>query len=151
MAILVLKNEATAARRRVYFHCVDATDGITPEIGEAGGQPEISIDGAGWTSAGAVIGVLVAIGNGRYYATLSQAAVNLDDAVISTRYKSANTAESIGSTVQVLAIIEITFAAAAGVLSGAGTGTEVVYERDGVTPRATATIDAVGNRTAVVY
>jgi len=100
--ILVIKNEAVAARRRAYFQCVDVADGMTPELGEVGGQPEISIDGAAWTSAGAVIGVLVVIGNGRYYATLSQAVVNLDDAIIQTRYKSANTAESIGTTVQVV-------------------------------------------------
>jgi len=95
--IPVKKNEATAARRRVYFHCVDATDGMSPETGEAGGQPQISVDGASWTNTG--IGVLSAIGNGRYYADLTQTVTNVDDAVICTRYKSANTAECVGDTV----------------------------------------------------
>lgn len=93
------KNEATAARRRVYFHLVDYVDGMTPETGEAGGQPQVSVDGGSWTDTG--IGVLTHIGNGRYYADLTQALVNVDDAVIQTRYKSANTAECPGDTVVV--------------------------------------------------
>lgn len=101
MARLVLANTATAAYRRVYFHCVDATDGITPETGEAGGQPQISSDGASWTNTG--IGTLTAIGNGRYYADLTQTAVQTAGTVIETRYKSANTAESVGDTIQVVA------------------------------------------------
>lgn len=40
---------------------------------EAGGQPQISTDGVVWTNTG--IGTLTAIGNGRYYADLTQAAV----------------------------------------------------------------------------
>ena len=99
--IIVRKNEATLARRRVYFHLVGVTDGMTPATAEAAGQPQISVDGAAWTDTG--IGTLVAIGNGRYYAELTQAIINVDDAVIETRYKSANTAECPGSTVQVLA------------------------------------------------
>ncbi len=95
--IYVKRNEATAARRRVYFHLVDATDGMTPETGEAGGQPQISVDGGGWTDTD--IGVLVAIGNGRYYGELTQTLVDVADAVIETRYKSANTAEAPGDTV----------------------------------------------------
>ena len=101
MPILVLKNEATAARRRAYFHCVDATDGITAELGEAGGQPETSIDGAAWVGA-ASIGVLVAIGNGRYYAEVVVATVNAAGRLIETRYKSANTAETIGDSLEVV-------------------------------------------------
>lgn len=92
-------NQATAAKRRVYFQLVDATDGMTPETGEAGGQPQISTNGGAWTSTG--IGVLVAIGNGRYYAELTQAALATIGDVIETRYKSANTAECPGDTVQV--------------------------------------------------
>ena len=101
MARLMLANQATAAKRRVYFDCRDATDGLTPETGEAGGQPQISTNGAAWTSTG--IGVLVAIGNGRYYAELTQAAVATAGDVIETRYKSANTAETPGDSVQVVA------------------------------------------------
>lgn len=95
--IRVAKNEATAARRRAYFFLVDATDGITPETGEAGGQPQVSVDGGAWTNTG--IGTLTAIGNGQYYADLTQALVNVDDAVIRTRYKSSATAECPGDTV----------------------------------------------------
>lgn len=97
--VFVNKNEPTAARRRVYFHLVDATDGMTPETGEAGGQPQISIDGGAWTDVG--IGVLVHIGYGRYYAELTQVITNVDDALIETRYKSANTAECPGDSVTI--------------------------------------------------
>ena len=102
--IFVKTNEATAARRRVYFQCVDVTDGITPETGEAGGQPQKSVDGAAFADAG--IGTLTHIGNGRYYADLTQAIVNAADIVICTRYKSANTAECVGDTVQVLSHLD---------------------------------------------
>ena len=98
---LLLANQATASKRRVYFLCVDATDGITAEVGEAGGQPQISTDGGGWVDAG--IGTLSSMGSGYYYAELTQAAVANTGNVISTRYKSANTAESPGTTVQVVA------------------------------------------------
>lgn len=101
MPVLVLANEATAGRRRVYFHCVDATDGITAETGEAGGQPEISTNGGAWTSTG--IGTLSAIGNGRYYADLTQVAVATAGDAIETRYKSVNTAETPGDSVRVVA------------------------------------------------
>lgn len=40
-------------------------------------------------------------------------------------------------------------ASAAGKLSGAGTGTEVLKGLDGTTTRITATVDASGNRTAI--
>ncbi len=99
--LLVLANEATAAQRRVYFHLVDATDGITAETGEAGGQPQVSSDGAAWTNTG--IGTLTAIGNGRYYADLTQTLVQTAGTLIETRYKSANTAECPGDSVQVVA------------------------------------------------
>jgi hypothetical protein len=89
-------NEATAKKRRFTFFLVDATDGKTPETGEAGGQPEISIDFAAWTSTG--VGVLVGIGGatnyGRYYAELTQAVVEVDHAIIMARYKSAETVET---------------------------------------------------------
>ena len=42
-------------------------------------------------------------------------------------------------------------AAAAGKISGAGTGTEVAKGLDGSTTRATFTVDSAGNRTAVTY
>ena len=102
MARQIQVSEAAAARRRVYFHCVDVIDGITPEVGEAGGQPETSIDGAAWVGA-ASIGVLVAIGNGRYYAEVVVATVDTVGRLIETRYKSAATAESVGDSLEVVA------------------------------------------------
>lgn len=99
--LLVLANEATAAQRRVYFHLVDATDGLTAETGEAAGQPQVSSDGGAWTNTG--IGTLNAIGNGRYYADLTQTLVATAGTLIETRYKSANTAECPGDSVQVVA------------------------------------------------
>jgi hypothetical protein len=98
--MLIQVDEATAAQRRVYFHLVDATDGITAETGENGEQPQISSDGAAWTNTG--IGTLTAVGNGRYYADLTAGAVDTVGTVIETRYKSANTAESPGDTARVV-------------------------------------------------
>jgi len=74
------------------FFLVDVTDGITPETGEAGGQPQISVDGASFTATG--IGVLVHMGNGQYYAEVTQATVNVTSGLISGRYKSAATLEA---------------------------------------------------------
>lgn len=98
---IVKANQATANKRRVYFDLRDATDGQTPETGEAGGQPQISTNGGAWTNTG--IGTLNAIGNGRYYADLTQVAVATAGDVIETRFKSANTVETRGDTVQVVA------------------------------------------------
>lgn len=97
----VLAGQATAARRRVFFHLVGA-DGITPATGESGGQPQISTNGGAWSNTG--IGALTSIGNGRYYADLTAAAVGNSGDVIQTRYKSANTAECPGDSVRVVAI-----------------------------------------------
>lgn len=47
--------------------------------------------------------------------------------------------------------LQIVAAVIAGEVSGAGTGTEIFVGLDGVTPRATVTVDAQGNRSAVVY
>lgn len=100
--LIVHANEATAAKRRVYFQLVDATDGITAETGEAAGQPQISTNGAAWTNTG--IGTLTHIGNGRYYADLTQTAVATSGDIIETRYKSANTAEAVGDQVRVIGV-----------------------------------------------
>jgi hypothetical protein len=98
MAILVQQSEATAAQRRMYFHCVDATDGITAEVGEAGGQSQISINGGAW---GNTTNTLTAIGNGRYYVEITAAELGTVG-IIEGRYKSAATAESVGTTLQVV-------------------------------------------------
>lgn len=84
-----LQNELRPAHRQFYVFLVDATDGITAEIGEAGGQPQISTNGAGFVNTS---GVLVSIGNGSYYVALTQAEVNTLGYIL-VRYKSANTAE----------------------------------------------------------
>lgn len=82
-------SEATAARRYFYLHLVDATDGLTPETGEAAGQPQISKNGAGF---GNTTATLTAISNGAYYVALTAAELDTLGAII-VRYKSANTAE----------------------------------------------------------
>lgn len=89
MQILEL-SEATAARRRVFVHLVDATDGLTPETGEAGGQPQLSKNGAAF---GNTTATLTAIGNGAYYVELTAAELDTAGGAI-VRYKSANTAEA---------------------------------------------------------
>jgi hypothetical protein len=89
---LIKAGETIAARRRVYFDLRDATDGITPETGEGGGQPQISVNDAAWGNAG--ISTLTHLGNGRYYAELDAATVITAGTRVVCRYKSANTAET---------------------------------------------------------
>jgi hypothetical protein len=96
----IQQGESVAVRRRVYFQIV-GTDGLTPATGEAGGQPQISTNGGAWAATG--IGVLVEIGNGRYYAELTAAALAAVGDVIETRYASGSTAECPGDSVQVFA------------------------------------------------
>jgi hypothetical protein len=81
-------NEATG---QFFFYLVDATDGITPETGEAGGLPQRSVNGGGWTSTD--LATLSHIGNGHYRASLTISSFSPDDIIIA-RYKSANTAEA---------------------------------------------------------
>jgi len=89
----VRRNEATAAKRRLYFFLVDAVDGITAEVGEAGGQPEVSVDGGAWAGAGS-IGTLTHVGSGQYYADVAQSVININNGLVIGRYKSANTTEA---------------------------------------------------------
>lgn len=95
----IRKNESEAALRYIYFDLADVADFHTPEVGEAGGQPQISIDGAAYADAG--IGVLVAVtaAAGAYYAEVTQAACNVNYAEIRGRFKSAATAEARGRNV----------------------------------------------------
>lgn len=89
MSRLFTRNEATAAVRRFPVYLVDATDGITPETGEVGGQPQISKAGGPWVNTS---NLLVALGNGAYYVELT--AAELDTlGIIQVRYSSAETAE----------------------------------------------------------
>jgi hypothetical protein len=83
------QSESTATRRRFYLHLVDATDGYTPETGEAGGQPQISKNGASFNNTSAT---LVAISNGAYYVELTEAELDSLGTIL-VRYKSANTTE----------------------------------------------------------
>lgn len=100
MPKLVLANTATAAYRRVFFD-LRLSDGLAAATAEAAGQPEISSDGSAWTSTG--IGTLTAIGQGRYYADLTQTAVLTAGTMIETRYKSSNTIECPGDSIHVVA------------------------------------------------
>jgi hypothetical protein len=87
--VIFTQSEGPAARRRFPVYLVDATDGITPETGESGGQPQISKAGGAW---GNTTATLSALGNGGYYVELT--ATELDTlGTIQVRYKSANTAE----------------------------------------------------------
>lgn len=90
--LTVRRNEATAAKRRLYFDLVDVTDGFTPELLEADGQPQISTDGSAWSVTN--VGALTHSGNGRYYADVAQAALLINRGLIFGRYKSAATREA---------------------------------------------------------
>lgn len=154
--ILVQANVSTAARRYAYFHLVDVSDGISAETGEAGGQPQISTNGAAFTNTG--IGVLSHLGNGRYYAELTQAAVQTAGDLIETRYKSANTAECPGDSIQVVGFdpadtVRLGLTAMPNVASGSagaiitsGTGTAQLSVSGGVAQADSAAIS--GDTTA---
>lgn len=73
----------------MWVYLVDAADGITPETGEAGGQPQLSVNGGAWTNTSAT---LTAVGNGTYYVQLTTSELSALGRIM-VRYKSANTAE----------------------------------------------------------
>jgi len=82
-------NESEAARRRLYFHLVDASgDPVTTKNGQ---QPQISVNGDSFTSSG--VGTLLAIGSGYYYAEVTQATTQTNFAVIFGRYDDGDTVE----------------------------------------------------------
>ena len=89
MSRIYVQSEGTAARRRFPVYLVDATDGLTPETGENGGQPQISKVGAAF---GNTTATLTAVGNGHYYVELTTTELNTLG-YFAIRYKSANTAE----------------------------------------------------------
>lgn len=105
MPRLVKAGETTPEKKRMYFYCVDATDGITPEPGEEGGQPQISINGGAFTNSGiGTLSAVLAAGTGWYYAELTDATVSTAGRLVEGRYKSANTAEAFArDAVQVVA------------------------------------------------
>lgn len=95
------QSEATAARRRFYLHLVDATDGLTPEVGESAGQPQVSKNGA---SFGNTTATLTHVGNGFYYVELT--AAELDTlGKVAVRFKSAATAEF--QDIAVVALLDV--------------------------------------------
>lgn len=86
-------HKTTDTSAKLYFWLVDAIDGLSAEAGEAGGQPEISVNGASFSSTG--VGTLVHSGNGHYSSTIDLSAISAtvgDE--IEGRYKSTNTAEA---------------------------------------------------------
>jgi hypothetical protein len=83
------QNESTALYRRFPVYLVDITNGLTPEVAESGGRPEISQNFGPWIGTS---GTLEIVGSGLYYVELEQAEVGTLGH-ISVRYKSENTAE----------------------------------------------------------
>jgi hypothetical protein len=174
---MVKAGETDPLRRAVEFFLV-AADGLSPATGEAGGQPQVSIDRGAFADAG--IGVLVDQGEGWYYAYLDAATIATAGTLIATRYKSASTAMCPGESFQVTGFdpaataltatlaptglddVEVeaglngrqalSFAAAGAVgkISGAESY-EITLKGVGVSDtRALVTVDEFGNRIAVV-
>ena len=85
-------NEQVAEKRRFYFKLVDATDKSTPESGENGGQPQISISGANYIGTDDTLIAISSGTNGSYYIELTIAEVSVAGNHL-VRYKSGNTAE----------------------------------------------------------
>jgi len=96
---VVKAGQSDASKRQVWFDLRLESDGITPTLTEAGGQPQVSVAGASWTDTG--IGTLTHVGNGRYYAVLTEASVVTPGVMIESRYKGALTAETPGDTISV--------------------------------------------------
>lgn len=130
MTILMKYNESTAALRRVRFD-IRGLDGLAVANGENGLQPEISVNDGAWTSTG--IDTLTLIGNGRYYATLTQAIIATPGTYIQTRYKSASTIETVGDSVQVVGYNPYGE-------QGTGARTVTITVNDGATPLENATV-----------
>lgn len=80
------RGEPDAAKRRIYFHC---STGGTPQTG-FGGTPEISINGAAFTTTG--ISAVTEISDGYYYADLEPASV-ANDAKILARFSPGSTGD----------------------------------------------------------
>lgn len=98
----IKKNEIIAANRLMYFHLVNVTDGITPEDGEADGQPQLSVNGGDGVDTN---GVLVKIVDmpGDYYVLLTQSEVDLIHRdIIQGTYKSPNTAQMPAVIIQII-------------------------------------------------
>lgn len=90
--------ETDALKTRVYFD-VRLLAG-TPALLEAGGQPQVSINGGAWDTTG--ISILTAVGFGQYTAQLSSTLLISVDDIIYTRYASGSTLESRGDVFRVI-------------------------------------------------
>src|SRR5581483_11098509 len=87
---------------RVYFDVRDLSG--NPLLTEAGGQPQININGGGWTPTG--IGTLVSLGFGRYYADMDSSVVQQVGDVILTTYDNPGVSKvTSGDSFQVVEII----------------------------------------------
>ncbi len=116
--------ENDTLKRRIYLHLVDATDGITPETGEAGNTAQVSINGkAPTTSRSTLVAVDATNQPGTYYLELSPSELQFPGVII-VRYKSANTAEFVALG-QVMAFDPYT---QFGQFGGGG-GADVDYQR----------------------
>jgi hypothetical protein len=88
-------NENDRLKRRIYLHLVDATDGITPETGEASGTAKVSLNGnTPTTSINSLVPIDTTNQPGTYYLELSPTEIQFPG-IVSVRYKSANTAEFV--------------------------------------------------------
>lgn len=81
-------NDTEATRRRAWVFLVLDVDGKSPALDEAGGQPQISKNGAAYADTA---NLLVSLGNGNYYVELTQAEVDTEGMVY-LYYKSVLTA-----------------------------------------------------------
>lgn len=94
MEQILHQSSGTAAYRRLYFHAVDATDGITPEPGLTGAG-RISKNGAATAaSTNNIVEIDAANMPGRYYVELTAAEVDTLGKVV-FRYKNPACAEVI--------------------------------------------------------
>ncbi len=90
----IQQSEATAARRRVFFQLVDATDGITAETGQTG-TGFLSKNGATpVATTGSLVELSATNMPGRYYIELTTAEVDTLG-ILPLRFKSAATAEMV--------------------------------------------------------
>ncbi len=86
-------SEATAAQRRLFFHAVDATDGITAETGLTG-TGFVSENGATPAASASIVEINATNMPGRYYVVLTAAELGtVGD--LEFRYKAAACAEVI--------------------------------------------------------
>lgn len=77
MQQMLKQSESTAARRRIVFACVDATDNKTPETGLTFSAGELKLSKNGATEANPTnTAVSVEIGGGLYYVELTAAEVD---------------------------------------------------------------------------